>query len=140
MFYFVNTKKSMTFPSGWWCHTLLQLWFTAVSTISAPQAAASPGGRGCAMGRGASEGSAGAESVPGSVPSTVLWRVLWCSSPRLAQVLRARGALAEAEALRRRLLQLDEKIFGPNHRNTFVALNHLAGVLQIRGQLTEAQL
>eukprot|EP00435_Cladocopium_sp_Y103_P067327 s1011_g29.t2 len=57
---------------------------------------------------------------------------------RLADVLRKRGAFAEAEPLRRRDLEAMERQLGPEHRETLAAVNNLAVVLQDLGQLSEA--
>ncbi|CAK9021887.1 unnamed protein product [Durusdinium trenchii] len=57
---------------------------------------------------------------------------------RLASVLEDRGALAEAETLRRRILAAEEAQFGPEYPNTLSALNNLALVLTRRGQWKEA--
>lgn len=58
---------------------------------------------------------------------------------RLAEVLGARGAFAEAEPLRRRDLEARERILGPGHCSTLIALNNLASVLRQLGKLPEAE-
>ncbi|CAK9033502.1 unnamed protein product [Durusdinium trenchii] len=58
---------------------------------------------------------------------------------RLAKVLEWRGALAEAETLRRRILAACEAQLGPEDRNTLSAQNNLALVLHRRGQWKEAE-
>ncbi|CAK8986864.1 unnamed protein product [Durusdinium trenchii] len=58
---------------------------------------------------------------------------------RLAEVLRHRGDLAEAEALRRRVLEAEEAKLGGKHRNTLTALNNLAVVLWQQGKYEEAE-
>ena len=59
---------------------------------------------------------------------------------RLARVLEARGAFAEAEPLLRRVLEATERLRGPEHRDTLAAVNNLAWVLQLLGKLSEAPL
>jgi len=59
---------------------------------------------------------------------------------RLADVLEARGAFAEAEPLRRRLLEARERLLGPEHRRTLIAVNNLAEVLEDLGKFSEAPL
>ena len=59
---------------------------------------------------------------------------------RLAQVLEARGAFAEAEPLRRRELEARERLRGPEHRWTLIAVNNLAFVLKRLGKFSEAPL
>eukprot|EP00913_Durusdinium_trenchii_P029276 g27443.t1 len=61
------------------------------------------------------------------------------TSPRLAFVLRKRGDLAEAEALRRRILDAYQAQWGAEHRQTLTALNNLAGVLEDQGKFEEAE-
>ena len=51
-----------------------------------------------------------------------------------------RGAFAEAEPLRRRGLEAMERLRGPEHRETLVAVGNLAWVLQCLGKLSEAPL
>ncbi|CAK9101971.1 Kinesin light chain 1 (KLC 1) [Durusdinium trenchii] len=58
---------------------------------------------------------------------------------KLAEVLRHRGDLAEAEALRRRVLEAEEAKLGGKHRNTLTALNNLAVVLWQQGKYEEAE-
>jgi len=60
--------------------------------------------------------------------------------PRLARVLEARGAFAEAEPLRRRGLDAYERLLGPEHRVTLTAVGNLASVLQHLGKFSEAPL
>ena len=60
--------------------------------------------------------------------------------PRLAAVLEARGAFAEAEPLRRRDLEGYERLLGPEHRFTLIAVNDLAVVLYRLGKFSEAPL
>ena len=57
---------------------------------------------------------------------------------RLASVLAARGAFAEAVPLRRRDLEATERQLGPEHRETLVSVHNLASVLQQLGQYGEA--
>jgi hypothetical protein len=45
-------------------------------------------------------------------------------------VLAARGAFAEEEPLRRRILQARERQLGPEHRDTIACVNNLAFVLK----------
>ena len=59
---------------------------------------------------------------------------------RLARVLAARGAFAEAEPLRRRALDGYERLLGPEHRDTLIAVNNLAMVLEQLGNFSEAPL
>ena len=59
---------------------------------------------------------------------------------RLACVLEDRGALAEAEPLRRRVLEAEERLRGPEHRWTLIAVNKLALVLMQLGKFSEAPL
>eukprot|EP00435_Cladocopium_sp_Y103_P063338 s1011_g24.t3 len=58
---------------------------------------------------------------------------------RLAWVLEARGAFAEAEPLRRRVLEFEERCRGPEHRVTLEAVHNLASVLLSLGNLSEAE-
>eukprot|EP00435_Cladocopium_sp_Y103_P001415 s5643_g1.t1 len=58
---------------------------------------------------------------------------------RLAWVLEARGAFAEAEPLRRRVLDSCERRLGPEHRVTLEAVHNLASVLLSLGNLSEAE-
>ena len=51
-----------------------------------------------------------------------------------------RGAFAEAEPLRRRVLEARERQLGPEHRETLIAVNNLASVLQDLGMFSEAPL
>ena len=59
---------------------------------------------------------------------------------RLARVLEDRGAFAEAEPLRRRGLEAEERLLGPEHCVTLTAVNNLASVLQDLGKFSEAPL
>ena len=59
---------------------------------------------------------------------------------RLAKVLQARGAFAEAEPLRRRVLEAEERRLGPEHIETLTLVNNLAFVLQLLGKFSEAPL
>ena len=59
---------------------------------------------------------------------------------RLARVLEARGALAEAEPLIRRVLDGYERQLGPEHRETLASVQNLALVLEDLGQFHEAPL
>ena len=59
---------------------------------------------------------------------------------RLADVLEARGAFAEAEPLLRRALEARERLLGPEHRDTLTAVNNLATVLEQLGKFSEAPL
>ena len=59
---------------------------------------------------------------------------------RLASVLEARGAFAEAEPLRRRVLDGYERRWGPEHRVTLIAVNNVAEVLERLGKFSEAPL
>ncbi|MBT6892512.1 MAG: tetratricopeptide repeat protein, partial [Gammaproteobacteria bacterium] len=45
----------------------------------------------------------------------------------LAQIYNSKGHYADAEPLYRRGLAILEKVFGPNHPSTGMALNNLAG-------------
>ena len=56
---------------------------------------------------------------------------------RLARVLVARGAFAEAESLRRRDLEARERLLGPEYHDTLIAVGNLAVVL---GKFSEARL
>ncbi|CAL1160442.1 unnamed protein product, partial [Cladocopium goreaui] len=58
---------------------------------------------------------------------------------RLADVLEARGAFAEAEPLRRRVLEATERQLGPEHRWTLEAVNNLGLVLKRLGKFSEAE-
>ena len=51
-----------------------------------------------------------------------------------------RGAFAEAVPLRRRVLEARERQLGPEHRETLIAVNNLASVLQDLGKFNEAPL
>ena len=55
-------------------------------------------------------------------------------------MLEARGAFAEAEPLRRRVLEGYERRLGPEHRETLIAVNNLAEVLEDLGKFSEAPL
>ena len=55
-------------------------------------------------------------------------------------MLEARGAFAEAEPLRRRVLEARERQLGPEHRGTLIAVNNLASVLEDLGKFSEAPL
>ena len=55
-------------------------------------------------------------------------------------MLRHRGAFAEAELLRRRGLEAQERLLGPEHPETLTAMYNLAGLLLDLGRLSEAQL
>ena len=55
-------------------------------------------------------------------------------------MLVARGAFAEAEPLRRRDLEARERLRGPEHRNTLIAVGNLAEVLRHLGKFSEAPL
>ncbi|MFY9824086.1 MAG: tetratricopeptide repeat protein [Thermoanaerobaculia bacterium] len=58
----------------------------------------------------------------------------------LAQLLYAKSLLAEAEPLMRRALEIQEKIFGPEHPMVATYLNNLAVLLQATSRLSEAEL
>ena len=55
-------------------------------------------------------------------------------------MLVACGAFAEAEPLRRRVLEAEERLRGPEHRGTLTAVNNLAFVLEDLGKFSEAPL
>ena len=55
-------------------------------------------------------------------------------------MLVARGAFAEAEPLRRRALEATERLRGPEHRDTLIAVNNVATVLEQLGKFSEAPL
>ena len=55
-------------------------------------------------------------------------------------MLEERGALAEAEPLRRRGLDGFERLLGPEHRDTLIAVNNLGLVLERLGKFSEAPL
>ena len=55
-------------------------------------------------------------------------------------MLEERGAFAEAEPLRRRGLEAEERQLGPEHRVTLAAVGHLASVLEDLGKFSEAPL
>ena len=55
-------------------------------------------------------------------------------------MLEARGAFAEAEPLLRRGLEGYERQLGPEHRETLIAVNNLASVLEELGKFSEAPL
>ena len=55
-------------------------------------------------------------------------------------MLEARGAFAEAEPLLRRVLEGYERLLGPEHRATLIAVNNLAAVLEQLGKFSEAPL
>ena len=59
---------------------------------------------------------------------------------RLASVLVARGAFAQAEPLRRRDLEATERLWGPEHCHTLIAVNNLGLVLKCLGKFSEAPL
>ena len=53
-------------------------------------------------------------------------------------MLAERGAFAEAETLRRRELEAEERLRGPEHRLTLEAVHNLAFVLEHLGKYGEA--
>lgn len=53
-------------------------------------------------------------------------------------MLAARGAFAEEEPLRRRILQARERQLGPEHRDTLACVNNLAFVLKRLEKFSEA--
>ena len=55
-------------------------------------------------------------------------------------MLEDRGAFAEAEPLRRRVLEAYERLRGPEHRWTLIAVNNLAFVVEKLGKFSEAPL
>ena len=55
-------------------------------------------------------------------------------------MLMHRGAFAEAEPLLRRALDGYERLLGPEHRDTLIAVNNLAEVLEKLGKFREAPL
>ena len=55
-------------------------------------------------------------------------------------MLEARGAFAEAEPLQRRVLEGRERLLGPEHRDTLIAVGNLAVVLERLGKFSEAPL
>ena len=55
-------------------------------------------------------------------------------------MLEDRGAFAEAEPLQRRFLEATERRLGPEHRETLIAVNNLASVLERLGKFSEAPL
>ena len=55
-------------------------------------------------------------------------------------MLEARGAFAEAEPLRCRILDAYKRLLGPEHRVTLTAVNNLAVVLAKLGKFSEAPL
>ena len=55
-------------------------------------------------------------------------------------MLEERGAFAEAEQLRRRVLDGVERLWGPEHRETLTAVHNLATLLQRLGKFSEAAL
>ena len=55
-------------------------------------------------------------------------------------MLEARGAFSEAEPLRRRGLEAEERLRGPEHHDTLACVNNLAAVLQQLGKFSEAPL
>ncbi len=57
----------------------------------------------------------------------------------LANILRTKGQLDEAEKLLRESLAIDRKLLGNEHPVVALELNNLAVVLQAKGQLDEAE-
>jgi tetratricopeptide (TPR) repeat protein len=57
----------------------------------------------------------------------------------LALLLNAKALHAEAEPLMRRTLAIDEKSFGPDHREVATDLNNLAQLLRATNRLSEAE-
>ena len=55
-------------------------------------------------------------------------------------MLEARGAFAEAAPLRRRGLDGYERLLGPEHRGTLIAVNNLGLVLERLGKFSQAPL
>jgi tetratricopeptide (TPR) repeat protein len=65
-------------------------------------------------------------------------RRLWASLSNLAFVRGEQGALADAETLYRRVLELRERALGPNDTTVAATLNNLAGTLRLEARLAEA--
>ena len=61
------------------------------------------------------------------------------SMNNLAEVLRARGKLDEAEPLFRQVVEAGHRVLGPEHPTTLTVMSNLAMVLQARGKLNEAE-
>ena len=56
----------------------------------------------------------------------------------LAELLKTKGELAEAEELFRKALDIQRRILGDEHRDTLLMMRYLAKLLYGRGRLDEA--
>ena len=65
------------------------------------------------------------------------WR-LTQTLQNLAEIYRVQSRYAQAEPYFERLLEIDEKNFGPDHPNVAAHLNNLAGNYRAQGRLAEA--
>jgi tetratricopeptide (TPR) repeat protein len=70
--------------------------------------------------------------------STDDWRLTRTLSS-LAEVYRFQSKFYQAEAYFKRLVEIDEKKFGPDHSNVAAHLNNLAGNYRAQGKLAEAE-
>ena len=61
------------------------------------------------------------------------------SLDNLAWLLHARGRYAEAEALYKRALAIEEKAVGPNHPNVATTVNNLARLYRSQSRYGEAE-
>lgn len=66
-------------------------------------------------------------------------RHLYFSLGQLAEIYRIQLKFAEAELVLKRVLEVDEKAFGPKHPNVAFGLNNLASNYRVRGKYEEAE-
>jgi tetratricopeptide (TPR) repeat protein len=63
----------------------------------------------------------------------------FASMMNLAESRRQQGKYAEAEAMHRQTLQLQETVLGLEHQDTLTSMSHLAAVLSMQGKYVEAE-
>jgi tetratricopeptide (TPR) repeat protein len=73
------------------------------------------------------------------LPKTERFREASFLADKCARYFRTRASFAEAEALYRRALEIDEATFGPDHPNVASALNNLAVLLDERHGVHESE-
>ena len=78
--------------------------------------------------------------MPSLHGAVATFRLRGAPRPRLAWVLEARGAFAEAVPLLHRVLEATERQLGPEHRETLTAVHNLAKVLYYLWKFSEAPL
>jgi len=64
---------------------------------------------------------------------------LYSSLRQLAEIYQVQSKFVEAEKILKRIVEVDEKNFGPEHPNVALALNNLAGNYRERGEHEEAE-